>query len=56
MDVCGVLSLMEVSLTSSVHKDVSHICSVPDGVFIITSSNAGEGNVAKHIATRQDCC
>ena len=58
--VSGMLSLMDVSLqnpgTSNVHINVGQRCCVPVDVFVITPSNAGEGNVATHIASRQDCC
>ena len=60
LEVSEAVSLMEVSLfkilvPESVHIDVGQICLVPDDVFMITSSPAGKGNVAIHIATLQEC-
>ena len=55
-----VTSLNEVSLqnlgTLSVHIDVGEMGCVPDDVFMIPSSNAGERHVAVHTATRQYSC
>ena len=60
LDVSGVASLMECFLqnpgSSSAHIDVGQTCCVLDDVFMIISSNVGEGNVAIHTAVGQDSC